>query len=95
MSDKRHPFDSEDSEDSDDSSLNTNTDDELEKDLQQFQSQAGEPLQSLRGQYQVFDHSLKTYYILWDDVEAAFPDIDHLRAPPSSCVFLVDRHCRM
>ncbi|KFH72691.1 hypothetical protein MVEG_02980 [Podila verticillata NRRL 6337] len=99
MRDKKHPFYSEDSEDSDDSSLNTDTDtdtdSDLQKDLQQFQSQNGEPLQSLRGQYQVLDRSLKTYYILWDDVEAAFPGIDHLRSPPSSCVFLVDRHCRM
>lgn len=95
MHGKNHLFESGDSEGPDHLSFDTDTNDELERDLQQFQSQDRKPLQSLRGQYQVFDHSLKTYYILWDDVEAAFPNIDHLRAPPSSCVFLVDRHCRM
>lgn len=44
--------------------------------LAKLKGQDGVPLQSLRGQY---DRSRKIYYILWDNVETAFTEVDHLR----------------
>jgi len=58
------------------------------KDLQQFQSQDGAPLQGQRGCY---DRAIKSHYILWDDIEAAFPDTNHLLVPASNCFFLIDK----
>ncbi|KAF9335367.1 hypothetical protein BG006_000237 [Podila minutissima] len=63
-----------------------------ERGLQRFESQDGDSLQSLRGSY---DRALKIHYIVWDDVEATFPDIDHLLVPSSSCFFLIDNNCQL
>lgn len=62
------------------------------KGLQRFESQDGDSLQSLRGSY---DRALKIHYIVWDDVEATFPDIDYLLVPSSSCFFLIDNNCQL
>ncbi|KFH72649.1 hypothetical protein MVEG_02938 [Podila verticillata NRRL 6337] len=61
---------------------------EVEKDLQRFKSQDGAPLPSLRGRY---DRELKLYYLRWNEVDAAFPDVDHILVPPSKCAFLIDK----
>ncbi|KAF9297675.1 hypothetical protein BGZ74_009704 [Mortierella antarctica] len=58
-----------------------------EKGLQRFESHDGDSLQSLRGSY---DRALKIHYIVWDDVEATFPDIDHLLVPYTPLRLVVD-----
>ncbi|KAF9385369.1 hypothetical protein CPB97_004888 [Podila verticillata] len=60
----------------------------VEKDLQRFKSRDGAPLPSLRGRY---DRELKLYYLRWNEVDAAFPDVDHILVPPSKCAFLIDK----
>lgn len=70
------------------------TDIQAEEYLQRFKSQDGTPLGSLKARYCQF-RKRKVYYLLWDDVEAAFPDVDHLIVRPSSCLFLVDKTCKL
>jgi len=65
---------------------------EVEKDLQRFKSQDGAPLRNLRGRY---DRELKLYYLRWNEVHAAFPDVDYLLVPPSKCAFLIDKDCQL
>lgn len=67
-------------------------DGEVEKDLQRFQSQDGVPLQSLRGRY---DNELEEYYLQWNKVEEAFPDLNHLLVPSYACIFLIDQNCQL
>ncbi|KFH72690.1 hypothetical protein MVEG_02979 [Podila verticillata NRRL 6337] len=70
------------------------TDIQAEEYLQRFRSQDGTALGSLKARYFQF-RKRKVYYLLWNDVEAAIPDVDHLVVQPSSCLFLVDKTCKL
>ncbi|KAG0327058.1 hypothetical protein BG004_002841 [Podila humilis] len=61
--------------------------DNPERGVQRFQSQDKTRLQSLRGRY---SSQIKGYYLVWDDIVAAFPNIDYLLVPTSHCLFLID-----
>ncbi|KAG0343986.1 hypothetical protein BG004_004843 [Podila humilis] len=68
----------------------SNAVDNPENGVQRFQSQDKIRLQSLRGRY---SGQLQCHYLVWNDIVAAFPNIDYLLIPTSHCLFLMDEAC--